>query len=80
MTRRVLRALRACRAALTRQIDRESPRLIGRWALPSGQTFRVVRIDGEGLALVGNGRQRWFILSHSIRVLADAGQLRYLGK
>lgn len=79
MTPRVRRALRATRRALARQHEREARRLIGRWALPSGLSFKVVRIEGDR-SLCGNGRERWWIETATLTALVNARALTYLGR
>lgn len=80
MTPRVARAVAAVRLALDRQ-HRSERRLIGRWALPGGNTIHVKRIDPTTrLALVGNGAACWNIPVGQLLALLDAGRLRYLGR
>lgn len=55
-------------------------RWIGRWALPSGQTFRVLRYHDERRALCGNGDARWLMLLRDLARLSRHGHLRYLGR
>ena len=81
--RRFRRAVRAVHRALAHQAVRERTGwdLLGRWALPSGATFTVVRIDQRtGLALIANGLGRWQMPARELEIIRAEGMLRYLGR
>ncbi len=80
--RRAVRAVRTVRTALGRQAARERKPadLLGRWALPSGATFAVYRIDPRRLALCGNGADRWHVPLAQLNGMLERNLLRYLGR
>ena len=81
--RRFRRAVRAVYLALARhgQDQRQEHALLGRWALPSGAAFTVIRIDPRtGLALIANGLGRWQMPVRELEVIRADGMLRYLGR
>ena len=81
--RRFRRAVRAVHRALARQETHERCQhdLLGRWALPSGAPFTVIRIDPQtGLALIANGLGRWQMPARELQIIRAEGMLRYLGR
>lgn len=80
--RRFRRALSAAHKALARHSEPRPPvDLIGRFALPSGAAFTVVRIDPRtDLALIANGLGRWQMPARELEIIRAAGMLRYLGR
>jgi len=68
-----------CRDALMAQEADDARRFCGRWALPSGSTFRVARVVGIKV-LIGDGKARWWIDVADMRRLVNAGRLRFVGR
>ena len=58
----------------------EQLRFIGRWMLPSGRTIRVVRIDQNSMALVGNGQERWYMTVKDLTMMVESPGTRFLGR
>lgn len=79
--RRFRCAVRAVYRAFARERARKERDLVGRWALPSGVTFTVVRIDPQtGLALIANGLGRWQMPARELEIIRAEGMLRCLGR
>lgn len=80
MSRAFDEALRDAQAALAAQHERERS-LIGRWALPSGVTFKVKVIDPKTrLALCCATGRCWDIPVDMLLTLRSEGELRWLGR
>lgn len=78
---KIRRAIGAVRKALAAQHAQDHRRLVGRWRLPSGAVLRVVRINDEtGLALCGDGRQRFHVHVADLVAVVDSGQATYVGR